>query len=245
MSALDPHPGDEGPEATAGEYVLGVLDGPARAAFAARLAADPALRRAVQAWETRLAPWAEAVAPVAPPATLWPALERSLGETPPARTEGGVVVVLRQRLRYWRFATGASLALAAMLGFLTFLPVTNRAPTPASAPPPMMMASLAPAGAPHAMFVATLVPSRHTLMIAPANADAHPGHAPELWLIPKGGKPVALGMAGFDAPVKLELASDLGGEGRTTLAVSLEPMGGSPTGQPTGPVIASGELRPL
>jgi anti-sigma-K factor RskA len=28
-----------------------------------------------------------------------------------------------------------------------------------------------------------------------------------------------------------------------TLAVSLEPTGGSPTGQPTGPVIASGKLE--
>jgi len=28
-----------------------------------------------------------------------------------------------------------------------------------------------------------------------------------------------------------------------TLAVSLEPFGGSPTGQATGPVIASGALR--
>jgi anti-sigma-K factor RskA len=30
-----------------------------------------------------------------------------------------------------------------------------------------------------------------------------------------------------------------------TLAVSLEPPGGSPTGQPTGPVIASGKLTNL
>ncbi|MEO1162117.1 MAG: anti-sigma factor, partial [Pseudomonadota bacterium] len=30
-----------------------------------------------------------------------------------------------------------------------------------------------------------------------------------------------------------------------TLAVSLEPAGGSPTGTPTGPVIATGKLQPL
>jgi anti-sigma-K factor RskA len=30
-----------------------------------------------------------------------------------------------------------------------------------------------------------------------------------------------------------------------TLAVSMEPPGGSPTGQPTGPVIASGTLTSL
>jgi len=31
----------------------------------------------------------------------------------------------------------------------------------------------------------------------------------------------------------------------TALAVSMEPPGGSPTGQPTGPVIASGKLASL
>jgi anti-sigma-K factor RskA len=30
----------------------------------------------------------------------------------------------------------------------------------------------------------------------------------------------------------------------TVLAISVEPAGGSPTGQPTGPVIASGALLP-
>jgi len=28
-------------------------------------------------------------------------------------------------------------------------------------------------------------------------------------------------------------------------AISLEPHGGSPTGQPTGPVVASGDLRAM
>jgi anti-sigma-K factor RskA len=31
----------------------------------------------------------------------------------------------------------------------------------------------------------------------------------------------------------------------STLAVSIEPVGGSPTGQPTGPVIANGKLASL
>ena len=31
----------------------------------------------------------------------------------------------------------------------------------------------------------------------------------------------------------------------STLAISIEPAGGSPTGQPTGPVIANGKLASL
>ena len=249
MNALGHDIGGEGPDTTAGEYVLGVLDADARADFAVRLTGDAALRREVETWEARLSPWAETVAPVTPPPLVWAAVERAMDASRAAPDT--VVVVLRQRLRYWRFATGASLALAAAIALTVFVPLASRAPTPASppapaaAPQPIMMASLAPASGHAALFMATFDPGRHALMIAPAGAADHPGHAPELWLIPKGGKPVPLGMAGFGAPVRLELASDMVGEGRTTLAVSLEPPGGSPTGQPTGPVIATGELKPV
>ncbi len=44
----------------------------------------------------------------------------------------------------------------------------------------------------------------------------------------------------MSAPVVLLIATV-----SAVLAVSLEPQGGSPTGQPTGPVIASGKLTLL
>jgi anti-sigma-K factor RskA len=48
-------------------------------------------------------------------------------------------------------------------------------------------------------------------------------------------------------PVRLEVPRDLVARitADTALAVSMEPPGGSPTGQPTGPVIASGKLTSL
>ena len=48
-------------------------------------------------------------------------------------------------------------------------------------------------------------------------------------------------------PIRLEIPSDLAGRVTpdATLAVSLEPPGGSPTGLPTGPVIAAGKLTNL
>ena len=67
----------------------------------------------------------------------------------------------------------------------------------------------------------------------------------ELWLLPAGGlPPVSLGVLDatgsqrrvFTAPAQGELqAGDM-------LAVSLEPAGGSPSGQPTGPVVSTGTL---
>jgi anti-sigma-K factor RskA len=108
----------------------------------------------------------------------------------------------------------------------------------------MMSARLS--GTPHGptVFVAVYDPGRHAIVLTPASVSAAAGRSPELWLIPTGGKPVALGVAAFDGSVQLAPAA---GEGvsRGVLAVSVEPKGGSPTGQPTGPVIATGQLAQL
>jgi anti-sigma-K factor RskA len=69
----------------------------------------------------------------------------------------------------------------------------------------------------------------------------------ELWLIPAGDKPHSLGLIEPGRPVRLDVPRDLAARITTdaALAVSMEPPGGSPTGQPTGPVIASGKLTRL
>jgi anti-sigma-K factor RskA len=71
----------------------------------------------------------------------------------------------------------------------------------------------------------------------PVTAVDGRGRFPELWIIPAGGKPRPVGM--ISGVRSLTLA---GGEAKATFAVSLEPAGGSPTGAPTGPVIATGVL---
>jgi anti-sigma-K factor RskA len=70
---------------------------------------------------------------------------------------------------------------------------------------------------------------------------------PELWLIPADGKPRSLGLLRADRAVTITIPPNLMGQivSNAVLAVSLEPLGGSPTGQPTGPVIASGKLTTL
>ena len=66
----------------------------------------------------------------------------------------------------------------------------------------------------------------------------------ELWVIAPGAAPRPLGLLARGA----RSAVPVGGTQRptvavgATLAVSIEPAGGSPTGQPTGPVVASGGL---
>jgi anti-sigma-K factor RskA len=61
------------------------------------------------------------------------------------------------------------------------------------------------------------------------------------------GKPKSLGLIRADGVTVLRpgaLPGGLKGSGIDHMAVSVEPAGGSPTGQPTGPVVFYGKLVP-
>jgi anti-sigma-K factor RskA len=84
-------------EALAGEYALGTLTDAARAAFERRLAAEPALARAVAAWEARFAGGAA----VAPPSSVWAGIARQIGLAPAAPSAAAPVTV-REAEGQWR-----------------------------------------------------------------------------------------------------------------------------------------------
>src|SRR5947209_6774426 len=220
----------------AAEYVLGVLDMTERHIAARQIERVPALAREVEDWEQGLGGLADGVPPVPPPAELWSRIENNIAASAmPAAGPG-----LWQSLAFWRaFAIGsAALAAAsiATLAYIGFVP-TARAP---------MLATLGQtSGQPG--FVAAVGSDGKSLTIVPAALLTSDQRSMELWLIPAGDRPHSLGLIARGQPVRLtvppELAARLTTD--TTLAVSLEPPGGSPTGQPTGPVIADGKLTSL
>jgi anti-sigma-K factor RskA len=72
-----------------------------------------------------------------------------------------------------------------------------------------------------------------------AAVDADQGKDYELWVVPGEGTPVSLGVMAVGGVYEVTLTEDarrLLAISRT-LAISLEPSGGSPTGVPTGPVL--------
>ncbi|MEW5319131.1 MAG: hypothetical protein WDW38_010301 [Sanguina aurantia] len=94
-------------------------------------------------------------------------------------------------------------------------------------------------------WTATMDLDHARIVVVPASPAAlADGHAPKLWLIPEGGKPISVGMITRDTPTTIALdpsvLAQLGPQ--AALAVSVEPIGGSPTGQPTGAVIAKGAI---
>ena len=207
----------------AAEYVLGTLNGGARRRFDALLPAHPALRMAVAGWEKRLLPMALKSEPVQPPARVWSAIEDKLGWTPPAKASS-------LRVRFWQAFAAAATVAAVVLGTSTPHVRTEA---------PMIVVLHATKGS--ETIVAGLSPDRRQLSIQPLQKVAlTPDRSLELWALKKDGPPASLGVIAADkltAVNKHALPADTKG-----LAVSLEPLGGSPTGAPTGPVLFVGDL---
>jgi anti-sigma-K factor RskA len=220
----------------AAEYVLGVLTAAERRDFETRLARDPSLAAEVAFWERRLGDLASEVKPVEPPPQVWTRIEGALatGKSSPAPSGG-----LWRSLLFWRYAAIASMALAGAC--IAALIVVGRAPQ--NQP---LFAKLDIGGGP-AGFVAAIDPARHGLVIVPASVANVNQRVLELWLIAPGDHPRSLGLIQPGRPVHINLPAEMIQRiaADATLAVSLEPPGGSPTGLPTGPVIASGKLTNL
>jgi anti-sigma-K factor RskA len=83
-------------------------------------------------------------------------------------------------------------------------------------------------------------PTERRLRLRPVAAEsAQAGKDYELWIVPDAGAPLSLGVISVEGVYQVELSDrdrEILGESRT-LAISLEPRGGSPTGAPTGPIL--------
>lgn len=209
----------------AGEYVLGTLAGVERVAFEGRLRRDTAAMRAVAQWALHLQPLADAVTPAIPAPQLWQRIERELGLTSKSKS----------RAPMWIAAAVAAAIVAIAFLFPDFYmkPDVNSVAQLAS-----------PAGGEPA-FVVSVLDDQQKLLIRAASAPAQPNNSYELWVVPQTGAPISLGVVEQTGETERDVAENvrpllaIGG----TLAVSLEPAGGSPTGAPTT-VMYVGALAP-
>ncbi|MBO0753056.1 MAG: anti-sigma factor [Bradyrhizobiaceae bacterium] len=219
----------------AAEYVLGVLAAAERRTVERRLDREPVLASEVAFWEERLVGLADTVAPASPPEATWSRIEAAIGEQAPRPPS------IWESLSFWRsFGIASATLAAASLAALAYIGSVPGARVP-------LTATLT-GGAGQPNFVAAVTATGNSLVIVPAALLTNDPRAVELWLIPTGEtRPRSLGLVQPGQPIKVNIPADLAGRVTrdATLAVSLEPPGGSPTGQPTGPVIAAGKLTSL
>ncbi|MEO7865485.1 MAG: anti-sigma factor [Sphingomicrobium sp.] len=229
----------------AAEYALGVLDGKDLAEANRASAEDSDFRRLTEDWTWKLAPLLDDVEERPAPAVLWSKIDQLIGERDRIRSLESQVK--RSRLgNVGLFATAAALAGVLLLRPATVQPPLQL-PTPQSIPASAAAPMIAMLGDDKGTkIVANWDPDNRRLVLAVAGEmPADPGKSHELWVIPEGAKPVSLGTMSNDPKARMELANTLAELLRrgATIAVTLEPPGGSPSGDPTGPILVSGKLE--
>lgn len=236
-------PAGEAPDMAAAELALGLLDGEEHSAALRRLLADRGFAAEVETWRGHLAQLFDLWPEVAVSGDVFGRVERSLDWPIAAPARAAPV----PRRWMWPAMTGlSSLAAAGLLLVLVTRPAppvpnTSRPAATAPVPATMLVAAIAPSkgGAP---MTAVYDPASGGIRVtAQAMADAQ--RSAELWVIAGDGVPHSLGLLptrGGRMPVNTANRARLAAG--ATLAVSLEPIGGSPTGLPTGPVVATGAL---
>lgn len=229
-------------ELLAGEYVLGVLSHAARVEVEERVIQDRRFAAIVARWQENLSDFDDEYPEEAPPPQVFSRIEDRLFSGKTFAEELAVRRHWWNSLLLWRGLTAASLAV-----LITYVSLQTGW-IGASAPPRMLVAQMnggdgAPLG-----LLARYDSGNGRLQLIPVAAGASEDRSLQLWLVPDGGDaPVSLGILPQAGEGVVDIPADLRQRlmNGVTFAVSVEPLGGSPTGQPTGPVIASGKAQDI
>jgi anti-sigma-K factor RskA len=223
----------------AAELALGVLEGDDLIRARELSLSSPGFATAVEGWKLALAPIADEASPIEAEPGVWERIQEALVDpAAPVST----IVQLQRKLRVWQAVSFASFAAAAAALLIVTLPRSSERPSP-QRPSELLLASLSSEQTGTSVSAAYNSASG-TLLVSPALLKGAAGHEHELWVIPQGGEPVPVGLIAPGPaqrlPVRPAIAPHF--HANSTLAISVEPVGGSPTGKPTGPVIATGRL---
>ncbi|KMK66945.1 anti-sigma factor domain-containing protein [Puniceibacterium sp. IMCC21224] len=215
----------------AAEYVLHLLPADEQSVFETRLARDPALMNHVIFWATRFSRLDEQVEAARPPSSLLRGLtEQLFGQ--------------QQPLPFWRQSrlrqglSFVSLAVAAAITWQVWQFSHHTSVRTA----PLLISEIS-AGDQSLRIQTVFDPTNAALQLTRTVGAPAPGRVLELWAIAEGTPPVSLGVLPQDRSMTLTLPAPLRAQAaHLTLAISDEPPGGSPTGAPTGAVLATGPM---
>ena len=212
--------------ALAADYAIGLMPATARRRFDALLLEDAALRVELGHWQDALASLTGALPERPVPDHVWAGIK--------ARIEPQVLHVPAKK-PFWMsvrlLAAACAVVVAVLVGVLYQRDIGAE-----------YNATLVAANQQPALQIQAF--GDH-LQVEPLTlAAVEPTRALELWAIAPGGKPISLGLVPSSGKGRIQLSKEQQEllTAPVTLAVSLEPQGGSPTGQPTGPVLYQGAL---
>jgi anti-sigma-K factor RskA len=230
----------------AGEYVLGLLDGEDAASAERLIGRDADFEAAVARWRASFSELDDS-APM-PPASdaLWRRVQAGIEEAAmaePARAPAPIPVVPSRRLAFralwrslpfWR-ASGLMGAAAAVALAVALAHGPGLTPTPA-----FIAVLLTDDNQPAA--VVNAFPNGRVELIPLQGMTVPQGRSLEVWTFARGANapPVSIGVMNQARTVRLRLEDLPQLRADQVFAISLEPPGGSPSGQPTGPILMKG-----
>lgn len=221
---------EERKNALASEYVLGTLQGRARVRFQALLMQHRSMRHVLWQWESRLNTLGGSLPAVAPRPELWQKIQRQLGfndaELPANVVRMPQAPAKPTQTRTWQWLTGAATAAALVLAVFVVIP---------QAPSERTETQIAVVQSEKAQALWSIELGKSELVVtATDNFKALPDQDYELWMVAADGRPpVSLGLLPKQGKLTLPRNALLDQVKIAALAVSLEPLGGSPNGQPT------------
>lgn len=218
------------------EYALGVLPYDERKGLEAKIAESAHLQKELAQWDNNFVSLStEYKSVIAPLSILQNTEERLFGAEKSASSSWW------NSLQFWRSSALAGLAGVVLLAGLFYNNQTTSVDF-------------------NADYIAEIKSESEDLRLASAFdaeqnqlkfnrvvGQARANRALEIWLIADGGKPISLGLVPNENSFTITLTAELAAKISSTalLAISDEPEGGSPTGQPTGDVLALGKVTQI
>jgi anti-sigma-K factor RskA len=218
----------------AGEFVLGLLEGEAKADAERRLASDAAFAREVESWRARFGEFDAATEPRPADDALWHRIETVVrGRSREGKIESPTWTRLWTNVAVWRAAAFAAsigvLVLAVGLGFA--IRAARQQPT--------MIAVLLDGN--RAGAVVQAFADGRVVLVPIAVFNVPEGRALQVWTLPSRERgPVSVGLMDRARTLQLSLKDLPAPSINQLFEITLEPATGSPTGRPTGPVLFKG-----
>ncbi|WP_341961467.1 anti-sigma factor [Pseudomonas sp. RC10] len=214
--------------ALAADYAIGLMPSTARRRFESLLLDDPNLRAEVAQWQESLVGLTTELRPEPVPERVW---QQIVARIEPQRLH------VPEKRSFWSWMRVAAVACSLLVAIIVGVIYTRDKPD--------FNATLVANDQQPALTVQAF--ERYLKVEPVAVASVDPGRSLELWAIPLDGVPVSLGVIPDDGKGRVDL-SDAQRKllsGQTTMAITLEPKGGSPSGKPTGPILYKGQLASL
>ena len=233
----------------AAEHVLGLLEGDERGLAERLVASDGGFQAQVEQWRRRFSEWDSTAAEEPAGETLWHRIESGLQAdvqaesvqanprpvpSPQRPPSPGLFQGLWDSLSFWRaFGMAGAVAALVLAAGMSFFAVK------ASRQPILVAVLMTDANQPGAVL-RTFNDGRAELTPLGDMQIPH-NHSIQVWTFPDpAGAPVSVGVVQTARTVLLSLQNLPQPHSNQLFAISVEPLTGSPTGQPTGPVVMKG-----